>query len=408
MRVASSILAALVVLVPARAFATTWDEPWHDDVVRGAGSFVKAELTSVAPDGSRAEAHLLAQVAGQPVPERFALGGFYGLRLTSLASDEPPAIHLRAGATYYFFLKREPAGTFSTATPTSGMAPLDGQDVIATYRHSYHRAIVPEALYVASQTVIFHALHGEPWDVAAARGWYTAYLSRPPAAAGGEKSDPLFFQQHVALETWFHTGAAGVDPARALPTLEPFLAMGSAHVQISAVRALGVVGAPAVDERLMKFIEGDGDGFAKVMAAWALQRRKAVAMLPRLRAYAASGADAEVGFGGNIMDPRVGTSFPPSVKAAVAAVADALGAPDAPAQVTSTRPTADATPNVPPPVPPRATGCGACATQGSGGDVHAWTGAAAVAIAIGARRRRRRHERARLLPAAGAGATIPS
>jgi MYXO-CTERM domain-containing protein len=392
MRLAPSLLAVLLLSAPARAFATTWDEPWHDAVVRAASSFVKAEVTAVAADGSRVEAHLLAQAAGEPVPERFTLAGFYALHLGSLSSGEGPTLPLRTGKSYYFFLQREPAGTFSVATPTSGMAPVDGQEVTATYRHSYHRALVPEPLYVASQTVIFHALHGEPWDVAAVRGWYGEYLSKPPATADAAKTAPLFFLQHVALETWFYTGGTGVDPAAALPTLEPFLAIPSQHVQISAVRALGTVGTPAADERLMKFIEGDGDGFAKVMAIWALQRRKAVALLPRLRAYEAIASTEEVGFGGNIMDPRVGTAFPASVKAAVTELVTGLSQVKAePAKAEA--PAVAAPPSGPPRVPPPAAGCGACAESGAPGGTHVWT-AVIAAAALAARRRRRVDSRA--------------
>ena len=58
-------------------------------------------------------------------------------------------------------------------------------------------------------------------------------------------------------------------------------------------------------------------GFAKVMCVWGLKRLNAKGMISRLEAYLKTGADQETGFGGNIMDPRVGTYFPESVKASI-------------------------------------------------------------------------------------------
>src|SRR5262249_41630705 len=44
--------------------------------------------------------------------------------------------------------------------------------------------------------------------------------------------------------------------------------------------------------------------------------------LPKLREFAKTAPDAETGFGGNIMDPRVGTRFPGSVKVACEQLVD--------------------------------------------------------------------------------------
>ena len=47
----------------------------------------------------------------------------------------------------------------------------------------------------------------------------------------------------------------------------------------------------------MKFIEGKGVGFAKVMCVWGLKRLNAKGMTSRLEAYLKTGADQETGFG---------------------------------------------------------------------------------------------------------------
>jgi hypothetical protein len=73
----------------------------------------------------------------------------------------------------------------------------------------------------------------------------------------------------------------------------------------------------------MKFIEGkNGVGFAKVMCVWGLKRLNARGMIPRLEAFVKTGADQETGFGGDIMDPRVGTYFPESVKDSIKVLLD--------------------------------------------------------------------------------------
>ena len=72
----------------------------------------------------------------------------------------------------------------------------------------------------------------------------------------------------------------------------------------------------------MKFIEGKGVGFAKVMCVWALKRLNAKGMIPRLEAFLKTGTDQETGFGGDIMDPRVGTYFPESVKDSIKVLLD--------------------------------------------------------------------------------------
>lgn len=99
--------------------------------------------------------------------------------------------------------------------------------------------------------------------------------------------------------------------------LTPFMEKGDYHVQISACRAVSRIDSPASRELLMKFIEGKGVGFAKVMCVWGLKRLNAKEMIPRLEAYLKTGAEEKTGFGGDIMDPRVGTYFPESVKESI-------------------------------------------------------------------------------------------
>jgi HEAT repeat protein len=72
---------------------------------------------------------------------------------------------------------------------------------------------------------------------------------------------------------------------------------------------------------LLAFIEAkDRDSFAKVLAVWALRDSGAKDAAPKLKRILETTEDQESGFGGNIMDPRVGTHFPGSVHKAIAEV----------------------------------------------------------------------------------------
>jgi hypothetical protein len=114
------------------------------------------------------------------------------------------------------------------------------------------------------------------------------------------------------LETFYHLGKRAD-----LALLVPFMETDDFHVQISTCRAVSRIDSTSSKELLMKFIEGKGVGFAKVMCVWGLKRLNAKEMISRLEAYLKTGVDEETGFGGNIMDPRVGTYFPESVKASI-------------------------------------------------------------------------------------------
>ena len=76
------------------------------------------------------------------------------------------------------------------------------------------------------------------------------------------------------------------------------------------------IDTPAARARLFAFLTEDREGFAKVMAVWGLRRLDAREFLERLVAFIPNAATEKTGFGGSIMDPRVGTRFPASVKAA--------------------------------------------------------------------------------------------
>lgn len=296
--------------------ATTWNEPWQEEVVKNADSFVKARITESGEKAISAE--IIKQLGGDSVPAKFDISGYSSLNLVSFSSAShelaPP---FRAGQIYYLLLKKSPKndGSYQIATPTAGYAFTQDGNVYATYRHSYHLALIPEDVYEKTMTAIFLSAKGKAFDKTYMDAFIKEQLALPVGVIRGDGRDAdskRFFLQHAALESVYHLGT-GAD----MKTLAPFLESGECHVQISAVRAAGKINDAGAKETLMKFIEGTGCGFAKVMGVWGLDKLQAAEMKPRLENFLKSGTDEKTGFGGNIMDPRIGTYFPDSVKESI-------------------------------------------------------------------------------------------
>lgn len=296
--------------------ATTWDEPWMDTVIADADALVKVKIIKSSSEAF--EAKTIEQLAGVVrIPDTFSVDGFSLLRIgsTSGHTDEK-SLQFNPALSYYLFVKHAAdKKTYHLATPTTGWAKITGKDVNATYRHSYHQASVPEDVYALTMRAIFNTIHAIPFDAKPVRTFMTTHLSRPPALLSRAKDEGTaerFFLQHAALETFRYLGTE-----QELGLIDPFLAADDFHVQISAVRAIGRINSPGTKKRLTDVIVARRHGFAKVVAILELERLDARDTAPRLRAYLEKAEDTEIGFGGNIMDPRVGTRFPSSVKQAI-------------------------------------------------------------------------------------------
>lgn len=318
-QVGSTFLARLPVLLLGLVFAgtvqaTTWDEPWHEEVMAKADSFVKVRITEV--QGASCKGEVLKTLAGVQISGQIELAGFSRLRVLSISSgSEELGLPFRPGEIYYLFIKKDAkTGKYQLPTPTSGWAGFRQKVVAATYRHSYHQALVPEDVYEKTMQAIFNGVKGQPYDTEYMASFMKQQLSMSVAslAQNDPETNKRFFLQHVALESFYYL-RKGID----LSLLIPFANSEDFHVQISACRAVSVIDSPASRELLMKLIEGKSNGFAKVMCVWGLKRLNAREMIPRMQAYLKSSNEEKTGFGGSIMDPRIGTFFPDSVQESV-------------------------------------------------------------------------------------------
>lgn len=310
--------------LPFPTLRTTWDEPWHEQVVRDADAFVLARVLSIDERRETAVFRAVRRLAGSDVTPVFKVDGFCLLRLTSYSSGSEPRLSraFHPGAEVYLFLKQAPDGlSYQIATPTSGYAAIEAGRVRACYRHSYHLALVARDLYERTQIAIFQYLHDGTRDSALMAELARTYLRIPPKFV---ENDPLssssqtFFNQHSTLETFYYIGAASD-----LDALEPFLASPHEHVHVSAVRALSRLDSLAAKRRMLDFLAGPGEAFAKAQAVAGLRRQNARELASELEAMLAKLPTEDAGFGGNLMDPRIGTSrLGSSMAAAKALLAD--------------------------------------------------------------------------------------
>ena len=145
-------IGSFLCLFPSLTLATTWDEPWHERVLREADSFVKAQVVK-NENGKQLELKMLKQLAGADVPSEFTVDRFWLLKLTSVSGGHGPEFRLTPGSTCYMFIKNNASGNnWSLPTPTTGFAKIEGENIVATYRHNYHQALVSQALYEPTMT----------------------------------------------------------------------------------------------------------------------------------------------------------------------------------------------------------------------------------------------------------------
>ena len=304
------LIATILLGFSFNAFALTWDEPWHDKVVRDSDAFILGKIIRV-DEKEGIYIRVLKSISGVNVPAELKITDFYLLKICSTSGDQYPEFPLNGIDSCYFFLKIN-NDTFSIATPTTGFAKVIDGKVVATYRHSYHQTSVPVNDYEKSQEAIFNFYHGKKYDESWIKNFVTGELSIKPA--GFEKDEiERFFSQHVALELVFHLQLKGY-----FDLLQPFIEHNeNRHNQISAARALKNYSSVTTNNILMNVIKSSSDDdFLKVICLWSLSGTNTAEMQEQLKQILKTASNDGGGFGGNIMDHRVCTRFP-SVKAAI-------------------------------------------------------------------------------------------
>lgn len=307
-----TILLLAFVFVTTITSATTWDEPWQDKVIKEADYFVFAKVNDF-DEIKGVTIEIIKSLGGQELKGQIQITDFYALDLLSRSEAHGREFQFEDIKECYFFIKKNDKGKYCIATPTAGFDYLKDGNVYATYRHSYHQVLVPVDLYEKTMTAIFNNYHNQPYDNHFIRDFVIKYTSLKPAGFS-EHEINTFFAQHVALECAYHLRLTGF-----YPNLLLFLTdTSNFHNQVSAARALVSYNTIACKQELLKVIsDTTRSDFVQVICIWTLSEFKPIELKEQLLKVYETASTEDNGFGGNIMDPRIGTYFPD--------VKDALG-----------------------------------------------------------------------------------
>ena len=308
------VLLVLFALLSMNSVAHTWDEPWHEQVVKGANSF---SLFKVKENSNyKLKLSLIKHIAGEKAEGSIIVDDYYLYNIASTSSSpDEHGFGLTKDQLVYVYLRKQ-GDKYKIATPTSGYSEIqDNGTVAATYRHSLHKAQVEKKIYEATQECIFNAISGACCSDITINEYILKPLGQQVSVLSptATKEDfDLFFKQHVALETAYLIQYPLPDKV-----LLPFIQSGFFHTEISAIRALAASDNHNTESKLISFVtKGSGSDIAKVMAILMLDRLnyKSTAALSE---YLEKASDEEVSLAGDFMDPRVGTWFPRSVKKSI-------------------------------------------------------------------------------------------
>jgi len=300
----------LALSMHSKVSAETWNEPWQKEIIKNADYFVLAKVLSNV-DSVGTEIEVIKYFGNQKLEGRLLINGFSLLKMTS-SSGQGVHLDFEKDQTLYFLLNKRKDGHYAIATPTSGYAFLDSdKNVYATYRHSYHQALISQDIYEKTYTEIWNYYKTGKFDNDKILPFINEYIGKSPAGFG-EDEISIFFLQHAAMET-----AYLLDMQIELERLKKFVESDNFHSRVSALQLLGNLETESVKDYLFGFILNEQNGnFEKVIAIWSLNRIGGEVYKKKLLDIVDKLSDEDTGFGGNLMDPRVGTHFP-SPKSAV-------------------------------------------------------------------------------------------
>src|SRR5690606_7803493 len=99
--------------------------------------------------------------------------------------------------------------------------------------------------------------------------------------------------------------------------VEKFANSENYHSRISAIQLMGNINSTECKDFLFTTLTNEKfTNFEKVIAVWALKKIGDEKYIEKIKKIKDNLSDEEDGFGGNIMDPRIGTYFPSPKQAA--------------------------------------------------------------------------------------------
>lgn len=306
----------IVLAMQQQARSETLNEPWQEEVIAGAQTFVLGEVVSIDARRNTATVRILKNIEGLNLPDRIVIGGFWEFAESDESNTPGWTLPFHRGDTCYFMLKSDASqDRWALPTPTAGFALVERGFVNATYTHRSYDISIPMGLYEWSMQQIYLGMHGMAYDLDGMTAFINTTLSLGPADGRTDPRHPassLFFRQQVALES-----AAHLRLAESLEQLEPFLGSDNAQTQIAAVRALSRSDLPGASTQLLEFLTRDRDGIARVLAVWGLEDRNARELVQQLAAFVERAPTTQLHFDAAAVGYPTATWFPSSVREAV-------------------------------------------------------------------------------------------
>lgn len=299
------ILLIALVLISQVMWATTWDEPWQENVIKNADHLVFARVKSY-DEKKGVTIDIIKTLGGPQLKGTIEITNFYLLGICSRSGNHGPEFDFGNINESYFFIKKNDKGKYCIATPTTGFDVLMDGSVLATYRHSYHQALVPVDLYEKTMTAIFQHYHNQEYDRQAITEFVNQSISLKPAGFKDNESS-TFVAQQVALECAYHLRLTGF-----YPKLLPFLAdLSNFHHQVAAARALISYNTTECKQELLNVIRDTARrDFVQVICIWTLTGFKPTELKDQLIEVLHTASTKQNGFGGGAMDPRICTQIP--------------------------------------------------------------------------------------------------
>lgn len=306
-----TLILSIFLFIFTKTYATTWDEPWQDEIIKKSEYFILAKVINNEPV-TGVKIKIIKQFCGIDLADQITISDFHMLHLCSNSDGHGPEFQFDKDEEYYFLITLDKDGNYCLPTPTSGFAYKSDTIVYATYRHSYHQTLISASIYEKTMTTLFKYYHKLEYETAYISEYAKIYLAKTPA---GFEEDEVntFFAQHVSMECIYHLRLNGF-----YEQLLNFLHdTSNFHNQISAARALVAYNSKECKNELIAAISNpDYDDFVKVMCIYTLTEFSPKKRKKEIEVLVEEASNDANGFGGNIMDPRVCT-YVPTVKEAL-------------------------------------------------------------------------------------------
>lgn len=308
-RILSTILFLLFAFTFHQAKAETWDEPWQKEIIQKSDYFVLGKIIDV--NDSSLKVQIIENFGKETIEDEIIIDNFFMVKLTS-SSGHGVHFILDKDEIVYLFLKQNGNKNYSLPTPTSGFAIVtDDGNVKGTYRHSYHQTLISKEIYELTYKNIWSYYKENKIDKVKINKFINAQLKSIPSGFD-EHEINQFFLQHTALET-----AYLLDLKPAFKLVEKFANSDNYHSRISAIQLMGNINSTKSKDFLLATLTNEKfTNFEKVIAIWSLKKIGDKTYINKVKNSKNELSDEVNGFGGNIMDPRVGTYFPSPQQAA--------------------------------------------------------------------------------------------